>query len=64
MATSEQYRAKAAEHAAMALTANSPEEMRELQRLERSFTALADNAQWLVSNHDQILHATEPEDGR
>jgi hypothetical protein len=65
MSTSEQYRAKAAEYATLASAANSSEEARELQRLERSFTILADNEQWLVRNHDQILHASEqrqPED--
>jgi hypothetical protein len=66
MSTSEQYRAKAAEYAALKLTANNPEEVRELQRLERSFTMLADNEQWLVSNRARILHTTEqrqPENG-
>jgi hypothetical protein len=59
MSTSERYRAKAAEYAALALAANSPEDVRELQQLERSFTMLADNEQWLVSNRDRILHASE-----
>ena len=61
MFTSEQYRAKAAEYAALVMTANSLEQAREFQRLERSFTMLADNEQWLLSSHDQILHAAEPE---
>ena len=34
------------------MTANDPEEVRELQRLKRSFTMLADNEQSLFSNHD------------
>jgi hypothetical protein len=59
MFTSEQYRAKAAEYAALMMTANSAEEVRELQRLERSFIMLADNEQWLVNNHDHVLHAPE-----
>jgi hypothetical protein len=57
--TSEQYRAKAAEYAELAKTARDPEEVREFQRLERSFVTLADNKQWVVDNHDQTLHAME-----
>jgi hypothetical protein len=34
--------------------------VREYQRLERSFTELADNAQWVIDNHDKSLHATAP----
>ena len=30
--------------------------MREFQKLERSFTALADNEQWLADNHDKAVH--------
>jgi hypothetical protein len=34
--------------------------VREYQRLERSFTELADNAQWMIDNHDKSLHAPAP----
>jgi hypothetical protein len=57
--TSKQYRAKAAEYAELAKTARDPDEVREFQRLERSFVTLADNKQWVVDNHDQTLHAME-----
>jgi hypothetical protein len=40
MFTSEQYRAKASEYAKLAGIANGPNEVREFQRLERSFTQL------------------------
>ncbi len=55
MFTAEQYRAKASEYAYLAGIANGVNEIRELQRLERSFTELADNAQWVVENHGKIV---------
>jgi hypothetical protein len=39
--------------------ANGPNEVREFQRLSRSFTELADNAQWVTDNHGKMVHATE-----
>ena len=60
MSTIEQYRAKATEYRKLLSMANDPNEVREFQRLERSFTNLADNAQWMIDNHAKILRATEP----
>lgn len=51
MFTLEQYRAKAAEYTELVV--------REFQRLEQSFTVLADNEQWRCDNQDQTVHATE-----
>jgi hypothetical protein len=59
MFTSEQYRAKASEYGKLSGIANGANEARELQGLERSFTELADNAQWVTENHDKTVHATE-----
>jgi hypothetical protein len=59
MFTVEQYRAKASEYATLVGIANGPNEAREFQRLERSFTELADNEQWVTENHDKMVHATE-----
>lgn len=59
MFTPEQFRAKATEYAASAKTANSPNETHEYEELERSFTVLADNEQWLADNHDKTVHAKE-----
>jgi hypothetical protein len=59
MLTSELYRAKAAEYRELAKTANRPDAAREFQRRERSFTALADNEQWLADHYSQIVHAIE-----
>jgi hypothetical protein len=58
MFTVDQYRAKAIEYSKLLRTANGSNEVREYQRLERSFTELADNAQWMIDNHDKSLHAT------
>jgi len=58
MVTPALYRAKAAEYAELAKTASGPGEAREYQRRERSFTALADNEQWLADHPDQTVHAT------
>jgi hypothetical protein len=58
MFTADQYRAKAIEYSKLLRTANGSNEVREYQRLERSFTELADNAQWVIDNHDKSLHAT------
>jgi hypothetical protein len=59
MFTAEQYRAKASEYAKLVRTANGPNEVREFQRLERSFTELAENAQWMTDNDDKVVHRTE-----
>jgi hypothetical protein len=57
--TPKQYRAKAAEYAALIKTASSPNELREYQNLERTFTLLAENEQWMKDNYDKRLHATK-----
>ena len=59
MFTAEQYRTKASEYAKLMKTANGPNEVREYQSLERSFTELADNAQWIADNYDKTAHPTE-----
>lgn len=56
MFTAAQYRAKATEYSTLLRTAHSPDDMREYQRLERSFTELADNAQWVTDNHDKMFY--------
>jgi hypothetical protein len=59
MFTSEQYRAKAAEYIELVKIANTPDGVREFQKLAESFTELADNEQWVTDHHDQTLHAAE-----
>ena len=59
MFTVEQYRARAIEYSQLLKIANDPNEVHEYQRLQRSFTELADNAQWAADNHDKTVHATK-----
>jgi hypothetical protein len=61
MFSAKQYRAKAIEYSKLLRIANGVDEAREYHRLERSFTELADNAQWLTDNHDKTTHATTHE---
>jgi hypothetical protein len=56
MFTAEQYRARAVEYSQLVKIAKSPAEVSEFKRLERTFTELADNAQWAADNYDNILH--------
>jgi hypothetical protein len=58
MFTPQQYRSKAAQYTDLAKTARNPNEVLEFQALERSFTVLADNEQWLADNHDKIIHSS------
>jgi hypothetical protein len=57
MITVEQYRAKAAEYAGLAKKSNGSNNLRELKKLEQTFTQLADNQQWINDNYDKTLHA-------
>jgi hypothetical protein len=59
MFIAEQYRAKAIEYSKLVRTANRPDELREFERLERSFAELADNAQWVTETQDQMMRTTE-----
>jgi hypothetical protein len=58
MFTPGQYRDKAVGYGELVKTANGPDERRELQALEQSFTVLADNEQWLADNHDKTVRST------
>ena len=55
-----QYRDKAAEYSERGKTANGPNEVHEFEQLEKSFTALADNEQWLSDNHNKTVQAPGP----
>lgn len=59
MFTSSQYRQKAVGYGELVKTASGPNERRKYQALEQSFTALADNEQWLADNHDKTVRSTE-----
>jgi hypothetical protein len=58
MFTVQQYRAKAIEYSNLVKIASGPNELHEYRQLERSFTELADNAQWVADNHTKTEHAT------
>ena len=58
MYTAEQYRARALEYSQLVKIAKSPTEVSEFRRLERTFTELADNAQWAADNYEKTLHTT------
>jgi hypothetical protein len=55
MFTAKQFRAKAAESAESLKHTNVPSEIRELQRSKKSFSALAENEDWLANNFDKII---------
>ena len=57
MFTPSQYREKALEYGSRVKTANGPNERREFQALEQSFTVLADNAQWLADNRHKTAQS-------
>jgi hypothetical protein len=59
MCTSEQYRAEATKYKELADAALTLSERQAFQDLERTFSTLADNEQWLSNNHDKTLHAPE-----
>ena len=50
-----QYRDKATEYSALGKSADGPTETRKFEQLEKSFTALADNEQWLSENHQKLV---------
>ena len=57
MFNSQQYPTKAAEYRNRASKTDNPNEIREFKNLERTFGELADNAEWMELNSDQIMHA-------
>jgi hypothetical protein len=57
MFTPQQYRSKAAQYTDLAKSAGNAAETLEYQALERSFTVLADNEQWLSDNHGKVVHS-------
>ena len=59
MFTAKHFRAKAAESAEALKHADVPSEIREFQRSEESFNALAENEDWLANNFDKIVHSEE-----
>jgi hypothetical protein len=52
------YRAQAAEYKERADRAITLTEKRKFQNLEQSFAILAENEEWLSTNHDKTVHRT------
>jgi hypothetical protein len=59
MFTSEQLRASAAKFGDLIKNAEGSDAVRELQRQERSLTALADNEDWMAANSSKTVPATD-----
>jgi hypothetical protein len=57
MFTAKQYREKAAEYAGLMQQTDVPREAREFRDLERSFSVLADNEEWLADNYEKTIQA-------
>jgi len=58
MFTSQQFRAKAAEYGQLAKGTDEPGAVRGFRRLERSYTDLANNDDWLANNFAKTMHPT------
>ncbi len=56
MFSSKQYRAKAAEYQERGRNADAPNEILEFKNLERTFTEMADNEEWVVQNYNKLVH--------
>jgi hypothetical protein len=61
MFTPGQYREKALEYGQLVKTALTPNDRREFQELEQSFTRLAENAQWCADNQDKMFRSPATE---
>ena len=59
MFTAKHFRAKAAESAEALKDIDVPSEIREFQRSEARFNALAENEDWLANNFDKIVHSED-----
>lgn len=57
MFSAKQYHAKAAEYRELAKNADDPGEVQKFQGLERSFSTLGQNEEWLAGNFDKMIHA-------
>jgi hypothetical protein len=65
MFTAEQYRAKAAEFRALLTNApRSPNETREFCDLEQTYTALAENEEWMTVHIDKTIQRRKNYDNR
>jgi hypothetical protein len=65
MVTADQYRAKAAElRALLTNTSRSPNETSEFRDLERTYTTLAENEEWMAVHLDKTIQRRKNNDNR
>jgi hypothetical protein len=55
------YRSKAAEYVELGRKTDAPKDLDELKAMERSFTTLADNEDWLAHNSKSMVRAEDQE---
>ncbi len=56
MFSSKQYRAKATEYIERGNNTEVPKEIGESKNLERQFTEMADNEEWVEDNFEKVMH--------
>jgi hypothetical protein len=59
MTTPSQYRAHADKYSELIKGTDKPDEIRELQKLEHSFTDLAENEDWMANNVNKTVHSED-----
>jgi hypothetical protein len=55
MFSSKQYRTKAAEYQERGRKTDAPNEIRKFKNLERTFTEMADNEEWVEQNYSKLM---------
>jgi hypothetical protein len=55
--TAKKYRTKSEEYGELIKGSDDPSQIRNLQDSKNSFSALADNEEWLTDNFDKMVHA-------
>src|SRR4249919_576689 len=59
MTTPSQYRAHADKYSELIKGTDKPDDIREFQRLEHTFTELAENEDWMVNNLNKTVHSAD-----
>jgi hypothetical protein len=62
MFSAKQFREKAAEYVKLGKNTEASKEFHEFKALERSFTSLADNEEWLEHNFKNTVHAADQDE--
>ena len=59
MTTPSEYRTHADKYSELIKGTNKPNEIREFQKLEHTFTELAENEDWMVNNSNKTVHSED-----